>query len=206
MTAEVRLRISAGRGPREARRFVGLLADALGRRFVGAVVGEIRCGEADAPGRVVLRVATDRPASLATVTGTHLLLAELRGPKARRRWFAEVEQDAPGLAPVELSPGDLEVRFVRARGPGGQNVNKRATAVQLTHRPTGITVSCDRHRSQARNRAGALESLRDALHRHLHETYEAQRKTQTWQSRRALLTRTPVMQWRLNRAGLLVPA
>lgn len=47
---------------------------------------------------------------------------------------------------------DIEERFVRAAGPGGQNVNKTATAVFLRHRPSGVEVKCQETRSQALNR------------------------------------------------------
>jgi protein subunit release factor B len=47
---------------------------------------------------------------------------------------------------------DLEERFIRSSGPGGQNVNKVATCVVLRHRPSGVEVRCQRERSQALNR------------------------------------------------------
>ena len=52
----------------------------------------------------------------------------------------------------ELREEDLEERFVRSGGPGGQNVNKVATCVVLRHRPTGLEVKVQRERSQAANR------------------------------------------------------
>jgi peptide chain release factor len=58
---------------------------------------------------------------------------------------------------------DLEETFVRSSGPGGQNVNKVATAVTLRHRPSGISVTVQDSRSQAVNRKLARERLLDAI-------------------------------------------
>jgi len=51
-----------------------------------------------------------------------------------------------------INESDFEERFVRAGGPGGQNVNKVSTCVVLRHRPTGLEVRCARERSQSLNR------------------------------------------------------
>ena len=67
------------------------------------------------------------------------------------------------LARLGVTPGDLRESCVRASGPGGQNVNKVATCVQLLHVPTGITVKCMTSRSQAQNRAEALALLAGRL-------------------------------------------
>lgn len=206
------LRISAGRGPVEARRFVGLLARALSERLAarGVQVHEVRHhGDRQAPGRVTLRVDHEAERHVAHLLGTHLLLAELRGPRSRRRWYAAVELDHdPSPTALVLPRHELDLRFVRSRGPGGQNVNKRATAVQLTHRPTGLSVSCDVHRSQARNRATALANLRRLVAEHTVDRERQRQRSDDWLVRRELLTRDPVMRWRLDPklADAIVPS
>ena len=54
--------------------------------------------------------------------------------------------------PVIINKEDVEEKFIRSRGHGGQNVNKVSTCVQLKHIPTGITVKCDVYRTQSKNR------------------------------------------------------
>ena len=67
------------------------------------------------------------------------------------------------LLKLGIREQDLDEHFVRAGGPGGQNVNKVSTCVVLTHRPSGLTVRCQEERSQGMNRYRARVRLADKM-------------------------------------------
>lgn len=77
--------------------------------------------------------------------------------------LVEVLPRVPDQGEMHIPESELEVSFTRSGGPGGQNVNKRDTAVHAVHKPTGLRVHVTSERSQVANKEKALEMLRGKL-------------------------------------------
>ncbi len=95
---------------------------------------------------------------------------------------------------VEINPDDIRIDIYHASGHGGQNVQKVATAVRITHLPTGIITICQDERSQLRNKQKAMAVLRsrllDAEIRHQHREISASRRSQVGTGERSEKVRT----------------
>jgi peptide chain release factor 1 len=95
---------------------------------------------------------------------------------------------------INISPADIEIEFFNATGPGGQNVNKRKTAVRIIHLPSGEVVTSRTERSQLQNKENALSILAGRLLEKRRIQQESQlsgdRRSQIGQAKRAEKIRT----------------
>ena len=119
--------------------------------------------------------------TLKNESGVHRMvrISPFSSKKLRHTSFSMVEVipkfDKEG--DIEIPPQDIRVEFARSSGPGGQNVNKRETAVRIVHIPTKLAVHVESERSQAQNRERAMGILRGKLYKRTKEEREAAKKS-----------------------------
>jgi peptide chain release factor 2 len=106
--------------------------------------------------------------TLKAEAGVHRLvrISPFNAKKLRHTSFAMVDviPKFDKSVQMEIPESDLRIDFTKSSGPGGQNVNKRETAVRIVHEPTNISVHVDSERSQNQNKEKAMEILQGKLY------------------------------------------
>lgn len=118
--------------------------------------------------------------TLKNESGVHRLvrISPFNAKSLRHTSFSMVEVIPKFEKPdeVKIPPEDIKVELSKSSGPGGQNVNKRETAVRLVHLPTNLAVHVESERSQAQNKEKALAMLEAKLYKLLEDERRAKEK------------------------------
>lgn len=113
--------------------------------------------------------------------GVHRLvrISPFSAKKLRHTSFCLLEVIPKLVAPeeIEISEKDIKIELSRSSGPGGQNVNKRETAVRIVHLPTNIAVHVESERSQGQNKERGLQLLKSKLYKYKLSQQEKEKET-----------------------------
>lgn len=187
--------ITAARGPLECQHAAYLLWKKLKKYSVETL--QIAEGENKACLLSVI-FESDHDDLLQKWKGTHqwIFSSPYRKHHKRKNWFVGLYALSFSTENPFFDEKDVEIKAVRASGPGGQHVNKSSTAIQAKHLPSGISVFVQEERSQYQNKRIAYLRLIEKMSSIIKESEDKEKQKQ-WNTHFELYRGNPVKTWRI---------
>ena len=187
------IQISSGQGPVECSIGEEKLCKALLKEFDGSRIVSVN---ADYSGNGYKSAVMEFDGDVSSLEGTALWVwkSTVRPGHQRKNWYIAVHVIKEAEEVGALNPEDCEITTMHCGGKGGQHVNKVETGVRITHRPTGIVVTCTEERSQVQNKNRAMKRLAGILAAK-QEDNNAEALNNAWQKHTEIVRGNPVRKY-----------